>query len=306
MKKVIKAIKFITLGSTLIVFGMVAWYVFIGPIALLDYAYAQTARVFPQIEWILTVNPTVRHALGFATGSDRHDFLTTSHYDSIVVEINAIPGYELPDEEIEYFKTVIESCCSKPQGVRFTEKPLFLGPENKIVNESQIFTLIYGLESEVPRPREKLLRIVILDNIDTELDLVENETAGLAITPDTIVILADTITNSTKLGGATENIYYQAARRSLLTHEFGHILGLAHANYELPCAMSPYITSGNIGNISSYMDTIFQTLVEKYDEKAAKNLFFERLGTNFCSDELQELERYKRPFTPSSLSLTGI
>ena len=161
--------------------------------------------------------PAINGANNKVTGYSGKDFLSASNFNSLRIEIQYMPGYQLDNASIDNLTSFLGSIINKPAGVTVSQKQVPAGAkESYSIND--IAMIEQNNRTYFNSGSQMSVYVLVTDGNYTDANVL-----GIAYRNTSVCLMGKKIfENSGGLG--------QANRTKLIStvtgHEFGHLLGL--------------------------------------------------------------------------------
>jgi predicted Zn-dependent protease len=151
------------------------------------------------------------------------DFLSSSNYDKLEIEIFHINGYSPQTNSAEHLKNFLNARLNKPGGISilYTSIP---SPGNSSYSVEQIQLIEKQNRRSFPE-KKKLSAFFFFADAPYAGNSGSSQVLGIAYAPTSMAIFQKTIIENT--GGVGEPSRY-VLESTVMEHEFGHILGLVN------------------------------------------------------------------------------
>ncbi|MEW6056203.1 MAG: peptidase [Bdellovibrionota bacterium] len=172
--------------------------------------------------------PTIQHASSLEAapvGSEAKSYLTDDAYDELVVEIVAVEGFEPSDEALVHLRSFLEARLNKPAGIQIVVAPPIPPTGLSSISVEQVYGLEQRHRTQYHSGTTASAFFLFLD-APYSADGADSQTLGIAYTPTSMAIFEKTILDHTNMGAA--RMRRRVVEGTILTHEFGHILGLVN------------------------------------------------------------------------------
>ncbi|GAA4270635.1 membrane metalloprotease [Hyunsoonleella aestuarii] len=158
-----------------------------------------------------------------ATGSSANDILSDAIFKSIIVELVFVEGLEPTQTAIDNFVSFLQARTFKPQGITVEKRSI-----------SSMGKAVYSIEEIADVEREERINYNTDDEIaiwayftdgKSENDTDTEAVLGTAYWNTSFVIYQETVEN---LSNSPQEPNRSLLETTVITHEFGHILGLTN------------------------------------------------------------------------------
>jgi hypothetical protein len=154
-----------------------------------------------------------------------NDFLSARKYDSLVVEIEYVTGFQPSPISVDNLHTYLQGLLNKPKGIKMKVNPAGINSPNK-----QSYTLddVSAIEANirsVPISGSTLSVFIFFADALYEPDVRQGRTLGTKYRSTSIVMFEKTIQ---RYAGHTGQPSIDRLETSVLMHEMGHIMGLVN------------------------------------------------------------------------------
>jgi hypothetical protein len=175
-------------------------------------------------------------------GASARDLLTGDRFKSLVVEIQAVQGFEPSTQSLKNLTTFLEDRLNKPNGIRIVLDPSL--PSSPASSPTYSTTEIRAIEKKhrilFTQGSEMAAYLLFLDGSNVD-DTPAYNTLGQAYWNTSLAIFESTVRRvAVQTGHSTAA--YTTSETIVLLHEFSHVLGLV--NNGTPLA-SPHQDSGH-------------------------------------------------------------
>lgn len=151
------------------------------------------------------------------------NFLSGQKYESLVVEINYINGYQPTNAAINNLVIFLNNRLNKPRGITVVKKSI--GSPGKSPYTLQDIVLLENVHRKHHPVGNILTAHILFVDAGYELDNSNSKILGIAYGSTSMVIFEKTITNYS--GGLTQPSQNNL-ETTVINHEFGHVLGLVN------------------------------------------------------------------------------
>lgn len=161
-------------------------------------------------------------------GTSAHDLLSDEKFDSMIIEIVYVEGFEPSATAINNFVAFLESRINKPRGISI-EKRMIPSPGKESYTNAQIIALEDANRLYYNEGSQIAVWAFFADaksSIDTNTAVV----LGTAYRNTSFVIYENTIR---KLSNSPFKPSRNVLETTVISHEFGHILGLTNSGTAL-------------------------------------------------------------------------
>lgn len=176
-------------------------------------------------------------------GTAAPGLLKAEPYSELVVEIAAVKGLEPDQDTLDYLKEFLGRRLNKPDGIRIVVTPSFEVTGNDSVGITELNELEAKYRTIHTDGKTISVFILIVDGSHVS-DSSDFRTMGLAYRATSIVLFGATISNVAVTAASRKRV-----TKTVLTHEFGHILGLV--NVGTPMVNDHYDHEHNAGHCSN-------------------------------------------------------
>lgn len=153
-----------------------------------------------------------------AVGLSAHDMLSNEQYNTINVQVQYMPGYQLEAAAITNLTTYLNTLCNKPGGISIIQSQIPASGDT--LEPNKIALLEKQNRTAYTAANTLSLYIMVTDGYDTSIN-----TLGIAYRNTSVCLFGKNIfDNSGGLGQVTR----LALETSVLEHEIGHLLGLVN------------------------------------------------------------------------------
>lgn len=155
----------------------------------------------------------------FGGGIGPRDYLSDSDYSTWIIEVDSVTGQAPPQSALDLVRTRMQEVANKPGGIEVRPSDT-LPARGGTWSARDIVDLDASTQDTKTHGRTVVTHLLFLDG-----QFEQENVIGVAIGHGTIAIFSETIRGACGplcLGG-TDGIF-----RSVLVHEFGHILGLVN------------------------------------------------------------------------------
>jgi predicted Zn-dependent protease len=175
-----------------------------------------------------TGNPISVNSNRQQTGDSANDLLSAKTFDKMIVEIAFIEGFRPTQKAIDTFKSFIEQRTFKPAGVEFIEKQIPASGKTEYTTEEvadieKEFRTQYNASSTIA------VWVLFIDGKSSR-DTDQGSILGSAYWNTSFVIYEETIHGLSDSAFETDRNLLES---SVISHEFGHILGLTNLGTDL-------------------------------------------------------------------------
>ncbi len=150
-------------------------------------------------------------------GSAAHDLLSADRYQSLIIQVNYMPGYQPDNTVITAFKSFLTSIINKPGGIIFSMQPITAS--NKIrLTLQDIVKIEKDNRTAYTAGNTVAVYILISDGFYDD-----NNIFATLYWNTSYCLFGKAISESS---GSAGQISYPGLMTLLMEHEFGHLLGL--------------------------------------------------------------------------------
>ncbi|HEY1041088.1 MAG TPA: peptidase [Bacteroidia bacterium] len=153
-----------------------------------------------------------------------HDYLSSSKYEKLVVEINYVNGYAPTERSIQELTSFLQSILNKPSGI-FVKTSVVTGGGSSYYTLSDIKEIEKKNRKEVTKGNTITAYILFLDKEYVESLNSSSKILGIHYGTSSMAIFENTIRNYS--GGLTQPSV-SSLETVVCEHEFGHALGLTN------------------------------------------------------------------------------
>jgi hypothetical protein len=154
-----------------------------------------------------------------STGASASDFLSSSKFNKLTVELVSVNGFELTTNQINSFKNFIELLVNKPNGITINQK-IIDSPGLAPYSSTSLRSFEDNTRTKFNSDNELMLFIYI-----TEGSYTDNNVLGVAYRNTSFALFGGRIAELTGgIGKPSKDLVLQ----SVLRHEMGHLLGLVN------------------------------------------------------------------------------
>ena len=208
------------------------------------------------------------------TGACRYEILRSSNYSRLHIEINFVTDNSPDSDAIDLLKTRIQEVTDKTS-VSVSQKSFGSTDESYSLEE------ILDIEN-IQRERYKSGNTFIIHILYLNGEYQDNDqTLGLAFKGSSFVLFKEKIDDASFLLISDKDI-----EKSVIVHEFGHLLGLINNDYQSPHDHE----DPDHPNHSNNEDSVMYWAIESQD---IANQIDGEPPNNFDLDDLDDLERMK-------------
>ncbi len=204
----------------------------------------------------------------------------SSQIPKLVVEIDALRGYEPSESAVSLLRTRLASVVDKPGGIEILPVETFGGGRDRWT-EAELLLVQRQNRDRWSDRNEIVLYILYVDGA-----FADDETSlGVSFNASMYAMFVEQIRGS----AATPLVPARVIERAVLVHEMGHILALVNLGYESPRDREDPTHDGHSNNPDSVM-------YWAVDNVGVANLVGGRTSppTQFDADDLADLEDLKR------------
>ncbi len=165
----------------------------------------------------ITSLPPINGANNKVTGYSGKDFLTTNNFNTLKIEIQYMPGYQLDATSVDNITNFLSSLINKPGGITVTQQQIAAGGKTSYtINE--IASIEQNNRSYFNSGNQLSVYVLVTDGNYSDPNVL-----GVAYRNTSLCLFGKKIFDNS--GGVG-----QASRTKLIStvaeHEFGHLLGL--------------------------------------------------------------------------------
>ncbi|MFI2741167.1 membrane metalloprotease [Zhouia sp. PK063] len=157
------------------------------------------------------------------TGSANSDFLTSTTYKSVLLEVLYVKGYEPSDQALENFKNFITARCYKPGGIT-VEKREMASPGQDAYAITDIVDIEDKNRMYFNTDNQIALFAFFVDG-HSEEDKEDAVVLGTAYRNTSFVIFENTVQEYSNSPAEPSRVNLES---TVIEHEFGHLLGLVN------------------------------------------------------------------------------
>jgi len=150
-------------------------------------------------------------------GSSARRFLTATPFQSLVIEINYMPGFEPDAATLSAFSSFLSTYLNKPEGIRIRKNAIPASGKDRLST-----TDLVQMERDY-RTAFTYGSTITLHVLITDAAYSDDETFATSYWNTSFALFGKTVAANT--GGSGE-ISRQQLLATLLEHEFGHLMGL--------------------------------------------------------------------------------
>ncbi len=165
------------------------------------------------------------------TGSSSNDLLSDTKYTSMVIELVYVEGFEPTAAAINNFKAFLEARTYKPNGITI-EKRAIPSPGNTVYSIEEISAIEDANRTKF-NTGNKIAVWAFFTNGKSDKDNGNTMVLGTAYRNTSFVIFENTVQNSSNSSFEPNRTVLET---TVITHEFGHILGLTNLGAPLQSA----------------------------------------------------------------------
>ncbi|MBA3663282.1 MAG: hypothetical protein H0W61_03615 [Bacteroidetes bacterium] len=159
------------------------------------------------------------------------DYLSSSIYQKLEVQIVYDKGYPPSPETIASIKTFLESKINKPAGITITQKEI-QGPSTSRITLENLRN-IESLNRSFISNGGTLSMFIYLTNAEYEEPQSDYKTLGVQYGPGGIALFGKSLHNS---AGGIGQPSYHVLESSVVLHELGHVVGLVNTGTKMVTA----------------------------------------------------------------------
>ncbi|WP_055447797.1 hypothetical protein [Lacinutrix mariniflava] len=175
-----------------------------------------------------TENPTSHLQ---STGSSSNDLLSSTTFNSMVVELVYVEGFEPSQTSVDNFVSFLEARTFKPNGIT-VEKRVIVSPGNAPYTNTEIRSIEDANRTKFNTGNEIAVWAFFADGSSAN-DSGSGVVLGTAYRNTSFVIYQETIQD---LSNSAFEPNRSVLETTVITHEFGHILGLTNLGAPLQSA----------------------------------------------------------------------
>lgn len=157
-----------------------------------------------------------------------HDFLSSSKYEELVIEIDYVAGYEPSGDAISSVVSFLQNRLNKPAGITVVKNQIPSGKAS-LYSISDINAIEKAYRNEVSKKGKITAYVLFLDKEYDGESNANTKTLGVTYGSSSIAIFENTIRS---FSGGFFQPKVSDLETSVIEHEFGHVLGLT--NNETP------------------------------------------------------------------------
>ena len=162
-------------------------------------------------------------------GDSAAELLSSEHYTSLVVEIQAVQGFAPTPQALERLKTFLETRLNKPDGITIVSNADIAPPGATHYSIEDVARIEDKTRRHFPEGRKMAAYFLFLDGGSTE-DTESFRILGHAYGNTSMALYEKSIRD---LSGGLGEPSRETVESSVLLHEFGHILGLVNTGSPL-------------------------------------------------------------------------
>ncbi|GGK35511.1 hypothetical protein GCM10007962_32400 [Yeosuana aromativorans] len=166
-----------------------------------------------------------------ATGSSSNDLLSDKKFKSMVVESVYVEGFEPTAASINNFKSFLEARTNKPKGITI-EKRAIPSPGKTVYSIEDIST-IEDANRTYYNTDDQIAVWAFFTDGKSDKDIDNTMVLGTAYRNTSFVVFEETVQNSSNSPFEPNRSLLET---TVITHEFGHILGLTNLGAPLQSA----------------------------------------------------------------------
>lgn len=220
--------------------------------------------------------PTIANDLS-SIGSMNHQYLQGHTFKQVLIEIDRAESAHPEDVAINGLRDVIEQYADKPEGV-LIEMSDVIEDDDDEYTLGEIQRTMRAYRDNYSTGDTAVIYILYLNGEFADI----NNTLGVTVNASSFVMFPEEVQRSS---GA--NLFGGPAyERSIVVHEFGHLLGLVNVNYESAAEREDPIHPGHSNNPASVM----YWAVESFN---VQNLFRGGPPANFDEADEFDIEQIK-------------
>lgn len=152
-----------------------------------------------------------------------NDFLSSSEFDKLIVEIQYVEGYAPAPSAVSDLKNFLDSRLNKPAGISIIQSSI-ASPGKEIYSVQDIRSIERANRTLKPDGRTLTCYFLFLDG-DYAGNSGNGQVLGIAYGPTSMALFKKTIHDHT---GGLGQASAAAVERIVLKHEFAHTLGLVN------------------------------------------------------------------------------
>lgn len=157
------------------------------------------------------------------TGSSSNDLLSDTKFKSMVIELVYVEGFEPTTAAIDNFKTFLEARTYKPNGITIEKRAI--SSQGKSVYSIDEIKVIEDANRTKYNTDDQIAVWAFFTNGKSDSDSDNTMVLGTAYRNTSFVIFEETIQNSSNSPFEPNRTVIET---TVITHEFGHILGLTN------------------------------------------------------------------------------
>lgn len=165
-------------------------------------------------------------------GDSAFDLLSDADFDSLVVEVQPVSGYEPRQESLDRLKTFLEERLHKPGGITIEVNLAIAPPGKSSYSIEDVRSIEDRTRTRFPEGKRMTAYFLFLDGGSSE-DSGSFKVLGHAYRNTSMVLYEKTIRDLT---GGLGQPSRATVETTVLLHEFGHILGLVNNGTPLESA----------------------------------------------------------------------
>ncbi len=165
-----------------------------------------------------TEDPPTNFSHKQATGSSGYDFLSSENYNSLIIEVDYVEGFQPTQSALDNLKSFLEARLNKPGGITVMLDESIASPGNDSFTPQQIADLEDEHRDTFTEGNTIAAYFLILDGAYEQENVL-----GVAYYNTSMALFEEVIRNNS---GGIGQPSASTVESAVLQHEFGHILGL--------------------------------------------------------------------------------
>ena len=187
-----------------------------------------------------------------SVGASAKEFLSAGTYTSINVQLQYMPGFAPDAAALNNLTSFLNSLVNKPAGITFTQTPIAASGKS-VFSIEDISALEKANRTQFTNGNVLSVYVVYVDAPFTTANIL-----GAAYRNTSLVVFGPTVTNNS--GGVNQTTRTKL-ETTVLTHEFGHLLGLTNLGTPMVTAHEDGAHMSHCNNSSCLMYFSTQTSV---------------------------------------------